>query len=364
MGLTPTTQTVKRLEMERTVDLRPSKKQRVISEDEVNIWGSDYGDDIVMDDDETGPSNTERLVAISPAVNSADDNHLIAPNAEQANSPPSFTTSVQKGRREQNSLLYIPLCMNVSDDEKEDTTEWTLDSGASRHFTHDINDFVEYRLIKPWGIKTATSRTTVIAKGTILLKINGNTIRVGPVYHVPELTSKLLSLGEFLNDGLHTRGSSKEIVSRTQVLPNNITHLCQEIRDIKRGSTQDGNIDQINKLRRLSKHLSNTPDLDRGKHDRDGPGYAETEYNILHSAPPSDNPDNPSHCGPPQTPSRPESSGTPSVPPPPHVPSATSARTSSLASSNAVEDPEESPSGSTASRSPNSPAEIKASSRR
>jgi len=45
--------------------------------------------------------------------------------------------------------------MNVS--EIEDTTEWTLDSGASRHFTHDINDFVEYRLIKPWGIKTATS---------------------------------------------------------------------------------------------------------------------------------------------------------------------------------------------------------------
>jgi len=41
--------------------------------------------------------------------------------------------------------------------EIEDITEWTLDSGASRHFTHDINDFVEYRLIKPWGIKTATS---------------------------------------------------------------------------------------------------------------------------------------------------------------------------------------------------------------
>jgi len=100
--------------------------------------------------------------------------------------------------------------------EIEDITEWTLDSGASRHFTHDINDFVEYRLIKPWGIKTATSRTTVIAKGTILLKIDGNAIRVGPVYHVPELTSKLLSLGEFLNDGLHTRGSSKEITLYTE----------------------------------------------------------------------------------------------------------------------------------------------------
>ena len=153
MGLTPTIQTVKRLEMECTVDPRPNKKQRVISEDEVDIWGSDFGDDIVMDDNEAGPSNTERLVVISPTINSADDNHLTAFKAEQTSSPPSFTTSVQKGRREQNSLLYKPLCMNVSDNEKEDTTEWTLDSGASRHFTHDINDFVEYRLIKPWGLK-------------------------------------------------------------------------------------------------------------------------------------------------------------------------------------------------------------------
>jgi len=132
------------------------------------------------------------------------------------------------------------------------------------------------------------------------------------------------------------------------VLPNDITHLCQEIRDIKRGSTQDDNIGQINKLKRLSKHLSSTPDLDRGKRDKDGPGYAETEYSTLRSSPPIDNRDSPSRCEPPQTPGRPESSGTPSAPPPPHAPSATSARTSSLASSNVVEDPEESPSGSTA----------------
>jgi len=153
------------------------------------------------------------------------------------------------------------------------------------------------------------------------------------------------------------------IVSRTQVLPNDITHLCQEIRDIKRGSTHDDNIGQINRLKRLSKHLSNTPDLDRGKRDKDGPGYAETEYNTLPLSPPIDSQDNPSHYEPPQTPGRPESSGTPSALPPPHAPSETSARTSSLASSNAVEDPEESPSGSTASHSPDSPDEIKASSR-
>jgi len=148
------------------------------------------------------------------------------------------------------------------------------------------------------------------------------------------------------------------------VLPNDITHLCQEICDIKRGSTQDDNIGQINKLKKLSKHLNNTPDLDPDKHGMDGLGYAETEYNTLHSSPPIDSHDSPSRYGPPQTPGRPESSGTPSAPLPPRAPSATSARTASPASSNAVEDPEESPSGSTAWRSPDSPAEIKASSRR
>ena len=120
-------------------------------------------------------------------------------------------------------------------------------------------------------------------------------------------------------------------MSRTLVLPNDITHLCQEIRDIKRGSTHDDNIGQINKLKELSKQLSNTPDLDRGRHDKDGPGYAETEYNILHFSPPIDSRDSPSRCGPPQIPGRPESSGTPSVLLPPHAPSVTYARTSSLA---------------------------------
>jgi len=153
-------------------------------------------------------------------------------------------------------------------------------------------------------------------------------------------------------------------LSRTQVLPNDITHLCQEIRDIKRGSTHDDKIGQINNLKRLSKHLSNTPDLAQGRHDKDGPGYAETEYNKLRSSPPNDSPDSPLRCEPLQNPDRPVSPETPSAPPPLHAPSATSARTSSLASSNAVEDPEESPSGSTASCSPDSPDEIKASSRR
>jgi len=142
------------------------------------------------------------------------------------------------------------------------------------------------------------------------------------------------------------------MMSRTQVLPNDITHLCQEIRDIKRGSTHNDNIGQINKPKRLSKHLKNTPDLDRGKYDKDGLDYVETKYNTPPHDPPIDSRDSPSRCEPPQTPDHPASSEMPSAPPPPHVPSVTSARTSSLASSNTVEDPKESPAAGTASCSP------------
>jgi len=93
------------------------------------------------------------------------------------------------------------------------------------------------------------------------------------------------------------RSRSWRSVSRTQVSPNNITHLCQEIRDIKGGPKHNNRLGQINKLKKLSKHLSNTPDLDPGKHDKDGPSYAKTKYNKLRFAPPNDNPNTQRHHG-------------------------------------------------------------------
>ena len=135
-------------------------------------------------------------------------------------------------------------------------------------------------------------------------------------------------------------------LSRTLVSPNNITHLCQGICNIKRGSPNSNNIgqgDQINNLKELSKSLNSTPDLDPGKHDKDGLGYAKIEYNKLLVSPPTDNLNTPGHYVPPRIPSRPSSTGTPSEPPQSLAPSGPSARTSSLASSNTVEDSEELP---------------------
>ena len=60
-------------------------------------------------------------------------------------------------------------------------------------------------------VRTATSYTSIIGKGTVILTVNGTTVRISPVYHIPDLTSRLLSLGQFLKSGLHSWGSDHKI---------------------------------------------------------------------------------------------------------------------------------------------------------
>jgi hypothetical protein len=88
---------------------------------------------------------------------------------------------------------------------------WMLDSGASRHFTFDINDFVEYEATESIPLRTATSFTTIVGKGTVILYINEKAVRLSPLYHVPDISHRLLSLGQFLKSRLFSRGSAREI---------------------------------------------------------------------------------------------------------------------------------------------------------
>ena len=52
-------------------------------------------------------------------------------------------------------------------------TLWLLDSGASLHFTHDLNNFIEYRKLPPHEripVKTAANKIYVEGEGAVLLK--------------------------------------------------------------------------------------------------------------------------------------------------------------------------------------------------
>jgi len=223
LGVAPTSGTVQRLEVSeiaRSSDPRPRKCQRVNPEEEVSLFCPSEEEDVDMFlDDAAGPSGTtQRFVLLHPATSlQSADNDAATNKQVVTNSPPSWTSSLQNGMREeyctpvnlvaQNKEICFPL-----HDEAEGHIEWMIDSGASNHFTFDKNDFVEYETItRPIQVQAATATTKVAGKGTIILIANGSAYRIGPVYHVPELNCRLLSLGQFHRSRLYSRGSAREI---------------------------------------------------------------------------------------------------------------------------------------------------------
>jgi len=101
------------------------------------------------------------------------------------------------------------------------TARWLLDLGASSHFTCSIDDFIEYEDIKmPILVKTASQPIHIKGKGTVLIQhkvtYNGHTGQcvtcLYPVFYIPEITGRLLSIGESLQQGLHIYGDVQSMV--------------------------------------------------------------------------------------------------------------------------------------------------------
>ena len=81
------------------------------------------------------------------------------------------------------------------------------------------SDFVEYEEVEhPKMLNTANGGQSAIKGwGTVLLScLDGHghvhAVRVGPVGHVPGLTDRLLSLGQFLHQDMTVRGDTKRIL--------------------------------------------------------------------------------------------------------------------------------------------------------
>jgi hypothetical protein len=90
---------------------------------------------------------------------------------------------------------------------------WLLDSGMSAHFIYKIKDFIEYtpfKLSEQSPIATASNVIYIEGKGTILLKHKVDnklvTTHLYPVLYIPKLMTYLISIGEFLQQGLHISG--------------------------------------------------------------------------------------------------------------------------------------------------------------
>ena len=113
--------------------------------------------------------------------------------------------------------LYInKICLQCShgcDCKTNKMKEWLIDSGASEHFTYDINSFVDYEELKNHSsVKTANSTAEVRGRGTVIIVLTtGDVVRINPVYHVPTLSCQLLAMGKFLQSGYTSTGNSTSI---------------------------------------------------------------------------------------------------------------------------------------------------------
>jgi hypothetical protein len=81
--------------------------------------------------------------------------------------------------KHEQSFAQCNCCKGKSDSKM--TTLWLLDSGASLHFMHDFNDFIEYETAKPAGwmpVGTVLDIVHVEGKGTVLIeqKINNKLV--------------------------------------------------------------------------------------------------------------------------------------------------------------------------------------------
>ena len=108
------------------------------------------------------------------------------------------------------SFMCCPLCVN--EDQSEAT--WMLNSGASCHFTNDLNDFIEFKenVGPKQVVRTANGSTSITGKGTVILTVNGKWVRLYPIFYIPGLNDHLLSLGQFHCSSLSSRGDACAIV--------------------------------------------------------------------------------------------------------------------------------------------------------
>ena len=111
-----------------------------------------------------------------------------------------------------NHYSFVCCPLSVNEDHFEAT--WMLDSGASCHFTNNISDFVDYEEnVGPERVvRTANGSTSIIGKGTVIFTVNNEQIRLYPVFYIPDLNDRLLSLGQFHRSGLSSRGDARAIV--------------------------------------------------------------------------------------------------------------------------------------------------------
>ena len=87
------------------------------------------------------------------------------------------------------------------------SSRWLLDSGASNHYTSNLDLLSDIRYITPTAVETANKIIYATAKGTLILHLTCGTICISDVMYVPDLlpNTHLISIGQLESKGLDFR---------------------------------------------------------------------------------------------------------------------------------------------------------------
>ena len=113
-------------------------------------------------------------------------------------------------------------CVKCKKNKKHDLIELLADSGASLNFTHEQSDLSEFQEVhdEDFNVQTAAKSPPLAVKGVgcMFLTTSANSgirskklIHLYPVFYVPGINHRFLSVGTLLNQGLMLRGSSSQL---------------------------------------------------------------------------------------------------------------------------------------------------------
>ena len=117
-------------------------------------------------------------------------------------------------------------CVKCKTNKKQNLIELLADSGASLNFTHEQSDLSEFQEVHDddFDMQTATKSLPWAVKGVgwMLLTTSATSrtrreklIHLHPVFYIPGINHRFLSVGTLLNQGLMLRGSSSHLEFRS-----------------------------------------------------------------------------------------------------------------------------------------------------
>ena len=128
-------------------------------------------------------------------------------------------------------------CVKCKMNKRQDLIELLADSGTSLNFTHERSNLSEFQEVHDddFDVQTAAKSPPLAVKGVgcifLMTSVTSGTrseklIRLYPVFYVPGINHRFLSVGTLLNQGLMLRGSSSCLEFRSHK-SNQLEIMCE-----------------------------------------------------------------------------------------------------------------------------------------